>query len=44
MGPPFYVFVAICFMLEELPASTDGICQNFKFILDENVIPDHSRS
>ena len=37
-----HVFVALFFLLEQFPASTDGICQNFRFIIDENVIPDHA--
>ena len=39
---PLHVSVAIFFLLGQYPASTDGICQNFRFIIDENVIPDHA--
>ena len=31
----------ILLVLGHWPASVDGICQNFKFVVDENVTPDH---
>ena len=38
----FYCFTVLFFLLEQFPASTDGICQNIRFIIDENVILDHA--
>ena len=38
----FCCFTALLSLLGQFPASTDGICQNFKFIMDEDVIPDHA--
>ena len=38
----FHWFLALYLLLGQSPASAERICQNFKFVIDENVIPNHA--
>ena len=38
----FHWFMASFLLLGQPASSTDRLCQNFKFVINENVIPDHA--